>query len=312
MTIPLGKWRRLQQAASPRGTFTILAMDHRGPVRRALEGEAGAPVPDRALSELKKDVVRALGGASSAVLLDPETGVGPCVSGGALDGQTGLIVVLDAGSTGDPRRRETSLVEGWSVEKTARLGACGAKLLIYYRPDAPGAAEREALVRRVGEECARHEMPLFLEPLSYALDDPGASPRSPERRRVVPETARRLVPLGADVLKAEFPLDVEEVPDESAWRAACEELTAACPVPWVLLSGGVAFETFLRQTRVACEAGASGVMVGRAVWSEAVTGDVEARRGFLATVARKRMERLRELCDGRGRSLAELYGPPRS
>lgn len=310
MTFPLGKWRRLQQSASPRGTFTILAIDHRGPVRRTLEKEAGAPVPDQALSELKEDVVRALGGASSAVLLDPETGVGPCVAGRALGGQTGLIVALDAGSTGDPRRREASLVEGWSVEKTARLGASGVKLLIYYHPGAPDAAGRDALVRRVAEECARCGMPFFLEPLSYALDDSAKSLPSPERRRVAAETARRLVPLGVDVLKAEFPVDVEETPDENVWRAACEELTAACAVPWVLLSGGVPFATFLRQTRIACEAGASGVMVGRAVWSEAVTRDIEARREFLRSVGAARMRQLRETCDARARPFTAICRAP--
>ena len=120
------------------------------------------------------------------------------------------------------------------------------------------------------------------------------------------------MPLGVDVLKAEFPIDVKAEPDEKVWRAACEELSAACSVPWVLLSGGVPFETFLRQTQIACDAGASGVMVGRAVWSEAVTVDVEARRGFLSTVAFERMRRLRELCDGHGRRFTELYERPRS
>lgn len=312
MTIPLGKWRRLQQTASPQGTFTVLAIDHRGPVRRALEEETGAPAPDEALSALKEDVVRALGGASSAVLLDAVTGAGSCLTGGALDGQTGLIVGLDTGSTGDPRIRETAMLEGWSVEKTARMGAAGVKLLIYYHPGAPEASEREAVVKRVGEECARYEIPFFLEPLSFDLNDPAKSPRSPERRVVVVETARRLVPLGVDVLKAEFPVDVNAEPDEEVWRAACGELSAASAVPWVLLSGGVPFETFLRQTQVACEAGASGVMVGRAVWSEAVTVDTEARRGFLTTVASERMGRLRELCDARGRRFTELHERPRS
>ncbi len=115
-TITLGKWRRLQRTASPRGTFTGLAMDHRGPIRRALEADAGAAVPDETLSALKGDVVRAIGGASSAVLLDPETGVGPCVTDGALDGQTGLIVALDTGSTGDPHVRLLEYAQEWQAD----------------------------------------------------------------------------------------------------------------------------------------------------------------------------------------------------
>lgn len=310
-TTTIGKWRRLQQTASPRGTFTVLAMDHRGPVRRALEDEGGAPVADEVLSALKEDVVRALGSVASAVLLDPETGAAPCVAGGGLEGRTGLIVALDTGSTGDPGVRRTTFVEGWSVEKTARMGAAGVKLLLYYHPEAPEAAEREGLVRTVAEECVRYEIPFFLEPLSFSLEDPGKSLSSRERREVVVETARRLVPLGVDVLKAEFPVDVSEEPDEAVWRAACEELSAASAVPWVLLSGGVSFDTFVRQTRVASSAGASGVMVGRAVWAEAVTADAARRGEFLRNVGAKRMQHLRDLCDTTARPFSEVLERPR-
>jgi len=30
MSITIGKWRRLQQSASPKGTFSVLAIDHHG------------------------------------------------------------------------------------------------------------------------------------------------------------------------------------------------------------------------------------------------------------------------------------------
>ena len=135
---------------------------------------------------------------------------------------------------------------------------------------------------------------------------------SAQRRAVVVETAQRLVPLGVDVLKAEFPVDVTEEPDEGVWRAACEQLSAACSAPWVLLSAGVAFDTFLRQSRIACDAGASGVMVGRAVWNEAVTQDQQARNHFLRTTALERMRRLRALCDALGRPFSEIYDQPKA
>ena len=289
----------------------MLAIDHRGPLRRALEKESSAAVPDEALTAFKADVVRALGTVSSAVLLDPEVGAAQCVAGGVLSGQTGLIVALDTGSTGDPGARRTALVDGWSVEKTCRMGASAVKLLIFYHPDAREAAEREELVGTIAEACTRHELPFFLEPLSYSPDNPERPLASRERRAVVIETARRLAPLGVDVLKAEFPVAVAEQPDEAVWRAACEELSAACSVPWVLLSGGVSFDTFLRQTRTACDAGASGVMVGRAVWSEAVTSDTRARRDFLMSVGRKRMDRLRTLCDALGRPFSDVHDAPR-
>lgn len=307
----IGKWRRLQQTAGPTGTFSVLAIDHRDPLRCALEKESPQGKTNEALTALKKDIVRQLAPATSAVLLDPETAAGQCVADGSMPGRTGLIVALDTGSTGDPLNRSTSLVENWSVEKAVRIGASAVKMLLYYHPEAPEADEREALVQSVAQDCARSEMPFFLEPLSCASDGSQAPLPPEQRREVVVETARRLVPLGVDVLKAEFPVDVNVEPQESAWHDACEELTDASDVPWVLLSAGVSYDVFLRQVRAACEAGASGVMAGRAVWREAVTLDRLVRHTFLQSVGYERMRRLQSLCEALGRPFTEVCEAPK-
>ena len=52
----------------------------------------------RLLAALKQDIVREFAPVSSAVLLDPETGVGPCLSQSVLPGGTGLLVALDTGA----------------------------------------------------------------------------------------------------------------------------------------------------------------------------------------------------------------------
>lgn len=306
----IGKWRRLQQTAGPSGTFYIVAIDHRGPLRRSLEKESPEGKSNEALTSLKRDIVRHLAPATSAVLLDPETAAGQCVADGSLPGNTGLIVALDTGSTGDSLNRRTSLVEHWSVEKTVRMGASGVKMLLYYNPYAPESDEKESLVQKVALDCAQFDIPFFLEPLSYAAEDQNKSLPPEQRRNVVIETARRLVPLGVDVLKAEFPVDVSVDTDENVWCDACEELTSVSTVPWVLLSAGVSYDTFLKQVRIACNAGASGVMAGRAVWKEAVTLDSVKRNNFLKNVGYKRMERLGSLCEELGRSITDIYDPP--
>jgi len=310
MTMTIGKWRRLQQTANPTGTFSIAAIDHRGPLRLSLAKESPQGKTNEALTALKRDIVRHLAPVTSAILLDPEISAAQCVADGSLPGKTGLIVALDTGSTGDPLNRSTSLVENWSVEKTARMGASAAKMLLYYHPQAPEAGERQRLVQKVAHECVQYDIPFFLEPLSCASDDSNKSLPPEQRREVVIETARRLVPLGADILKAEFPVDVSAEPDENIWREACEELTDASAAPWVLLSAGVSYDIFLKQVRVACEAGASGVMAGRAVWKEAVTLDIVARNNFLRTVGYERMRRLQSLCEALGRPFTEVYDSP--
>ncbi|MHC4440251.1 MAG: hypothetical protein ACYS3S_23115, partial [Planctomycetota bacterium] len=177
-------------------------------------------------------------------------------------------------------------------------------------PEAPEAGEREALVQEVSADCARYDIPFFLEPLSCTSNGSNGPLPPEQRRKVVIETARRLVPLGVDILKAEFPVDISVEPDENIWCDACRELTNTSKAPWVLLSAGVSYDTFLKQVRVACEAGASGVMAGRAVWKEAVTLDSLARNHFLRTVGYERMRRLRSLCEAMGRPFTEVYDSP--
>ena len=149
------------------------------------------------------------------------------------------------------------------MEQARKAGANGIKLLVYYRADAPNASEQEALVAEVAEQCQRWELPLFLEPLHYSLDRDRTIVPNNERRRIVIESARRLTPLGVDILKAEFPVDVTQTNDQNEWADACRELSEACPVPWVLLSAGVDFTTYVDQVQVACASGASGMLCGR-------------------------------------------------
>jgi tagatose 1,6-diphosphate aldolase len=306
----VGKWRRLQQCAGPQHTFSVLAVDHRGPLRRSLEEESPQGGSNEALTALKHDIVRQLAPVTSAILLDPETCAGQCVAQASLPGSTGLLAALDTGSTGDPLNRATDVMETWSVEKTLRMGASGVKLLLYYHPESPEAGQREQLIQQIAQDCTQWDIPFFMEPLCCAADG-SPRPLAPEqRRRVVIESARRLVPLGADILKAEFPVDVSIEPDEAVWQDACEELTETSAVPWVLLSGGVSYDTFLKQVRVACEAGASGVMVGRAVWKEAVTLDLGARNTFLQGLGYERMRRLQALTEALARPFTEVYDAP--
>ena len=116
--------------------------------------------------------------------------------------------------------------------------------------------------------------------------------------------------LGGDIYKAEFPVNVKETGDEVIWRDACAELTVASKVPWVLLSAGVDFETFMRQTLVACQSGASGVLADRALWSEAAINDENQRRQFLNKSASTRMKQLREICQSHARPWTEHFDGP--
>ena len=305
--ISIGKLRSLQQCTSPRGTFTCLALDHRQNLRRALNPADPTSVSDEKLSRFKLDVTANLGELATAILLDPEFSAAQAVAAGALPGQVGLVVAVEStGYGGSPTARQSQVLPEWSVEKAKRMGASMIKLLVYYHPNSPTAHEIENFVRQVADECAQFDLGLMLEPLSYSLDA-NKKLSSAEKRHVVIETARRLVITGVDVLKAEFPLDISEDAIETNWISACAEISAASPAPWIVLSAAVNYETYLRQVEIACQAGASGCAVGRAVWQEAVAMDGQARAAFLATTGRERLSRLNALCSEFGKHISDFY-----
>jgi tagatose 1,6-diphosphate aldolase len=307
--LTLGKWRGLQAASTARGVFVILALDHRNNLRALLKPNAPDTVSAAEMVEFKFHVAAALAPASSAVLLDPVYGVAQCVAHGALPGQTGLIVAVEeTGYKGSPNARQSETLAGWSVEKIKRVGADGVKLLIYYHPDAANAREQEALIKRTADECARHDIALYLEVLTFSVDPAHKKLPPAERPHVIVESAKRLSDLGVTVLKMEFPVDYEAMPDEAQWLAACRRLSEASPVPWVLLSAAAPYEVFKRQVKAAALAGASGVMVGRAAWQEAPALTGHARQDFLKGTALQRMQELCAILDANAKPWTEVYG----
>jgi len=300
--ITIGKLRGLQQISSKRGTFTCLALDHRQNLRKANP----AFVDDAELSRFKLDVTSALALRATAVLLDPEVSAAQAIAERALPHDVGLVVAVEStGYIGDATARHAQIIPGWGVEKAKRMGASAIKLLVYYHPDSPTAKETEDFTSNIAEECRKHDLVLMLEPLSYSLDE-NKKLSSVEKRYVVVETAKRLTPLGADILKAEFPLAVTES-DQGLWKDACAEISAASSVPWILLSAAVDYDTFVQQVIVACNAGASGIAVGRAVWQEAVTMTGVERSEFLRKVARPRLSRLTSLCHALAKPFTDFY-----
>lgn len=307
-SLTIGKTRRMQQCATPGGKLVMFALDHRGNLQRALNPAEPQSVTYEQMTAFKQEVTRFISPVASGILLDPQYGAAQAVAVGAVAQACGLLVAVEkTGYSGDPTARESQILPGWSVEKIARMGADGVKLLIYYHPDAPNAVEQEALVAAVGEQCRQFDIPFFLEPLSFALDPAVKKLASAEKRIVVTETARRLTPLGVDVLKAEFPINIADEKNEAVWAEACEEVSEAAVCPWIILSAGVSFEEFERQTAVACQNGASGVLVGRAVWAEAAELTGEARSEFLRTMAVSRMRRLTEVIERYGKPWTSFY-----
>jgi tagatose 1,6-diphosphate aldolase len=304
--LSIGKLFGLQHISTARGTFTCLALDHRQNLRKALNPQNPSATTDEQLARFKLDVTSELAPNATAVLLDPEVSAAQAIASKCIPNHVGLVVALEStGYTGDPAARQAQIIPGWSVEKAKRMGAAAIKLLVYYHPDSPAATEIEVFTRKVADECIKFDLALMLEPLSYSLDE-SKKLSSDEKRYVVVETARRLTPLGIDILKAEFPLDLSEK-GETVWERACAEISGASQTPWILLSAAVDYEKYMRQVTVACNQGASGIAVGRAVWQEAVSLNAVERLDFLRTTGRARLARLTSLCHALARPWTDSY-----
>jgi tagatose 1,6-diphosphate aldolase len=311
--LSIGKIRGLQQIAGTDGIFSMCAMDHRGslePVICAPERTDNCP---REMTGFKLELCEILSPHASAVLLDPIYGAAQAIARSLIPRACGLLVSLEAtGYTGDSHARETRLLKGWSVAKLKRMGASAAKMLVYYRPDLKELAQKQlTLVKNVADECLKYDIPFLVEPVSYPVtrEANDATAFSRKKSELVIQTAMDVTSLPVDVLKTEFPADLDYQDDESELQRYCLDLDTASRVPWVILSAGAAFEPFLKEVELACRCGASGFLAGRAVWQEATAmTDTRARRKLLKTVAVERLLKLTEVAHRYGTPWYKKYG----
>ena len=140
MQISNGKRKGLEAVSDSRGVIAALAIDQRSALRRlfsAATGVDGAQIPIEKLEQYKEAVSRVLTPYASAILLDPEIGLGAAKQRAK---NAGLLLAYEqSGYDKAIPGRLPRLLEGWSVKKLVAAGADGIKTLLYYSPfSAPG------------------------------------------------------------------------------------------------------------------------------------------------------------------------------
>ncbi|HET6507846.1 MAG TPA: hypothetical protein VFG42_13740 [Baekduia sp.] len=275
----------LHAFARPSGAICVLALDHRDALRNAYR-RAGLPDPgDAEVLALKERVFEGLGGAASAVLLDPAA-LDRCRPAGA-----GVFMPLEAqGHDAIAGGRRTRLLDDFGPADAAALGAQGGKLLLYYRDDHDATAEAQLLLAaETAERCHRHGLALVIEPKVYRLDGEPEDAYAARFAEHVTAAAAALARSGADLLKLQFPGDAD----------GCAAVAAAAgTVPWTLLGGaGVDGASFARHLRTAVEAGACGFIAGRPIWGGAVGREGGEQPAWLRDVARPLFDQLVEIAD---------------
>jgi tagatose 1,6-diphosphate aldolase len=297
LALSAGKLRGLQQIANAKGVLTVCAIDHRESLRQELNEKHPEAVNYQDMVNFKLDLCQIIAPLASAVLLDPIYGAAQAIVSGNLPGSTGLLVSLEkTGYKGDNAARITELLPDWGVRKVRKLGASAVKLLIYFRADLKEVVSKQLdLVNRVAQECREEDIPLLVESVSYPAYTEKNKPEEYARKKpeLVLEAARKLTALPIDILKSEFPADINYEKDESKLKMYCQELSHASRLPWVLLSAGTDYERFRREVEIACQSGASGFIAGRALWQEATR--LVSRQERLSFFQNQTVSRLKEL-----------------
>jgi len=300
MQINRTKFERMQRLSDDSGVIKAAAMDQRGSLVRRLSSACEIEenkVTNEMMEEFKEAISAELTPYASAILLDPEWGL-PGAKARA-EG-TGLIMSYEKSSASrnyseiyqhSLPAKIKELMPNWSVRKSIKNGADAIKLLIYYHPDEDELYndQKEAMVERIGAECAHHDIPFFLEFLGYGTEG-GDWKNDPELAQQKPDIVRRSIAefsrdkYNVDVLKVEIPVNLkfakgtdayeggEEVYDREEVLKHFAKAAEAAKKPMIYLSAGVDAPQMRESLRLANDSGAdwNGVLCGRATWQNGI------------------------------------------
>lgn len=304
----LGKIRRLDRISDAEGFIRVAAIDHPENYLALFDKDVST-VGFAEVVESKLEMIDAMARHCTALLLDPVYSIGQAVLSGTAPGSVGLISGVEKlcyAPADSPTGwgAELAVRDDWSVATLAALGVDAVKIVVFHRSDTGEVSDdQHATISRLAAECADHEMPLIIEPIWYpAAGEELADPAIGRlRSREIINSARSFAACGADIMKVEFPGQLDTSVDDRSAHDACAELDSALDVPWVLLSASVGFDTFTQQMKIAAEAGASGFMAGRALWGDGVGRLSAQQRGRGAKTAADRLDRLAAVVGEYGR-----------
>jgi sulfofructosephosphate aldolase len=290
----------LDRIARPTGTMAMVAMDQRESLRTMFADAGVTGAGDDTLVAFKRDVARELTPLASAFLVDRDFGLREIVDDGLVAPGCAVIAAADALQQ-EPGQivEDTLLDEVVASPEFSYHGIDAIKLLVIWRRD-ERRADRVELARRFVEVARARGVLSVLEPVVRATPAE-LEAGTWDTEVAIREAARELSATGPDLYKVQVPLGGRAPHDELV--ALCRLLDEAIATPWVVLSQGVALDAFPAAVRAACEAGASGFLAGRALWSD-VVGEADVADA-LRRVSVPRLAALGEIVDAHGRPWRE-------
>lgn len=308
MELSPGKLWGLRRMADENGIFKMTAVDQRPPIKGPIAAYLGVETaPWEEVARFKRLLVETLQAQSTAMLLDPHYAIPRAID--ILSPAKGLIVTLeDSIFKETPGGRLSANIDDWSVEKIKRMGGDAVKVLAWYRPDADPSVNRaqQDYVKRIGEDCARHDIPFLFELLVYPLAGDAdqtkdyVEMKGKKADHVLASVEEFAKPdYGVDVFKLESPVSARDADGSSQVQAVFDEMGRLAGRPWVMLSAGAGKAEFRSVLEHAFAAGASGFLAGRAIWLDAFNAypDWEAIRSGLIGEAADYMADISALAD---------------
>jgi sulfofructosephosphate aldolase len=273
----------LDALAYPDGTFAMVAMDQRESLRTML-ADHGRPDDPGAIRNFKAAVAEHLAPLASGFLID---------QGYDAPARPGWILAADAltQERGGPVT-DTHLDEIVFPEAARAAGAVALKLLVIWKRD-DQQTRRLEMAKEFVRRCAAAGLLSVLEPVVQ----PAEGENDFDLDQSILEAAEALGPVRPDLYKAQVPS--RGLGDAAGIIATCQQLTETLPVPWVVLSNGVARDDFPRAVELACRGGASGTLAGRALWTPALETDNPS--AVLATTCRDRLALIAGIVHEHGR-----------
>ena len=308
-----GKFKGLMRLSNSKGVIAAAAMDQRGSLQKSIAKSRGVDakqITRAQMEEFKVAVSKILTPYATAILLDPEFGL-PAVKVRAKNAGV-LLAYEKTGYDADKPGRLPDLLDLESVARLKQKGADAIKILLYYTPDEKPEINdhKHAWVERIGAECVAHDIPFFLEFVSY---DPAGGALSPDRAedssvlksvgfkgggdergieyakrkpKIVTESMREFSKpqYHVDILKVEIRVNMAFVQGSKANKTGQAAYTReeakklfrqaadVATKPFIYLSAGVDDDVYRESLELAIEAGTNwaGVLCGRATWKEGI------------------------------------------
>ena len=280
----------LKDITRPSGGFSMLAVDQREAMR-LMFAAAGVPAPvtDRHLTDFKVNAAKILSPYASAILVDQQFCYHQIVEQNAIAKSCAMIVAADEFIPGNGIPVDSVVIDkGVDAQAVKRDGGKALKLLVLWRSD-EDPAQRLEMVRNFNQLCHANGLLSIIEPVVR----PPRRGDVFDREQAIIEAAKELGDSGADLYKVEMPLYGKGT--QQALLNASQKLNEQIDMPWVILSSGVDEKLFPRAVSVAMQAGASGFLAGRAVWSSVVgLPDTEL---MLRDISVPKLQRLGEIVD---------------